>query len=194
MQPKCRYHCDYGDGEYCHYTGEGGCVMNANPKENKDSPVRFTAEQVRDEIRELLRNAWETNARALIGVECSVLMWAEYWLDKLVKDEEESGVSYPAKIDCVTCPYKEECDERFDAALAGKIATWSCKQNGNDPGGDNDVDRMIHDLYHIADCLGVYKRYAALPDCNNCGAKDRCKYVPGPGENTRINCPHWVTE
>ena len=24
---KCKYHCDYGDGEYCHYEGESGCVM-----------------------------------------------------------------------------------------------------------------------------------------------------------------------
>ena len=23
---KCKYHCDYGDGEYCHY--EDGCVNN----------------------------------------------------------------------------------------------------------------------------------------------------------------------
>ena len=22
---KCKYHCDYGDGEYCHYEGESGC-------------------------------------------------------------------------------------------------------------------------------------------------------------------------
>ena len=25
---KCKYHCDYGDGEYCHYKEEGGCVFN----------------------------------------------------------------------------------------------------------------------------------------------------------------------
>ena len=23
---KCKYHCDYGDGEYCHFTGESGCA------------------------------------------------------------------------------------------------------------------------------------------------------------------------
>jgi len=25
---KCKYHCDYGDGENCHYTGESGCMFN----------------------------------------------------------------------------------------------------------------------------------------------------------------------
>ena len=25
---KCKYHCDYGDGRYCHYKGESGCVNN----------------------------------------------------------------------------------------------------------------------------------------------------------------------
>lgn len=23
---KCKYHCDYGDGENCHYEGEGDCI------------------------------------------------------------------------------------------------------------------------------------------------------------------------
>lgn len=23
---KCKYHCDYGDGENCHYEGENGCI------------------------------------------------------------------------------------------------------------------------------------------------------------------------
>ena len=25
---KCKYHCDYSDGEYCHYREESGCVYN----------------------------------------------------------------------------------------------------------------------------------------------------------------------
>lgn len=24
---KCKYHCDYGDGEYCHYKEKDGCVF-----------------------------------------------------------------------------------------------------------------------------------------------------------------------
>ena len=25
---KCKYHCDYGDGENCHYEGKDDCVYN----------------------------------------------------------------------------------------------------------------------------------------------------------------------
>lgn len=25
---KCKYHCDYGDGEHCHYREESGCIYN----------------------------------------------------------------------------------------------------------------------------------------------------------------------
>lgn len=25
---KCKYHCDYGDGEYCHYKEIDGCIYN----------------------------------------------------------------------------------------------------------------------------------------------------------------------
>lgn len=32
---------------------------------------------------------------------------------------------------------------------------------------------------------------AELNDCNNCGAKEVCEYVPQPGQFTRINCPLW---
>lgn len=32
---KCKYHCDYGDGEYCHYKEIDGCIYNKT-KEEKD--------------------------------------------------------------------------------------------------------------------------------------------------------------
>ena len=32
---KCKYHCDYGDGEYCHYKEIDGCIHN-KIKEEKD--------------------------------------------------------------------------------------------------------------------------------------------------------------
>ena len=25
---RCKYHCDYSDGEYCHYKEEDGCIYN----------------------------------------------------------------------------------------------------------------------------------------------------------------------
>ena len=30
---KCKYHCDYGDGEYCHYREEDGCIFNKTKNE-----------------------------------------------------------------------------------------------------------------------------------------------------------------
>ena len=29
---KCKYHCDYGDGENCHYEGKDDCVYNKKDK------------------------------------------------------------------------------------------------------------------------------------------------------------------
>jgi PHP family Zn ribbon phosphoesterase len=34
-------------------------------------------------------------------------------------------------------------------------------------------------------------RIGALPNCNDCGNRDTCEYVPKPGEIARINCPLW---
>ena len=30
---KCKYHCDYCDGEYCHYREEDGCIFNKTKNE-----------------------------------------------------------------------------------------------------------------------------------------------------------------
>ena len=32
---KCKYHCDYGDGENCHYKEENGCIYNENKGEEQ---------------------------------------------------------------------------------------------------------------------------------------------------------------
>lgn len=53
-------------------------------------------------------------------------------------------------------------------------------------------DMSIDDLLYK---LNIYKEYydriTALHDCNDCGAKRTCRYVPRIGEATRINCPLW---
>lgn len=36
---KCKYHCDYGDGEYCYYEGPGTCVNNASNISKKKPPI-----------------------------------------------------------------------------------------------------------------------------------------------------------
>lgn len=33
-----------------------------------------------------------------------------------------------------------------------------------------------------------------LPDCNTCGKRRSCEYVPRLGAYTRPNCPHWEAE
>lgn len=37
---KCKYHCDYGDGEFCHYKGNTECVHNEK-KINELIPCPF---------------------------------------------------------------------------------------------------------------------------------------------------------
>ena len=36
---KCKYHCDYGDGEYCHYKEIDGCIYNKT-KEEMDGQIK----------------------------------------------------------------------------------------------------------------------------------------------------------
>ncbi len=36
---KCKYHCDYGDGEYCHYNEIDGCIYNKT-KEEIDGQIK----------------------------------------------------------------------------------------------------------------------------------------------------------
>ena len=46
-------------------------------------------------------------------------------------------------------------------------------------------------LYRLIDLIDYYDRTIILNNCNNCGLKNTCKYVPEPGETVRINCPLW---
>lgn len=39
-----------------------------------------------------------------------------------------------------------------------------------------------------------YDRITSLHDCNDCGSKANCKYLPKWGDATRINCPLWKPE
>lgn len=36
-----------------------------------------------------------------------------------------------------------------------------------------------------------YDRISKLPDCNECGRKENCEYLPRYGDYCRINCPFW---
>jgi hypothetical protein len=53
-------------------------------------------------------------------------------------------------------------------------------------------DMSIDDLLYKLDIYkAYYDRITALHDCNDCGIRRVCKYLPMPGETTRINCPLW---
>lgn len=43
-------------------------------------------------------------------------------------------------------------------------------------------------------CTIFCKNISTLPDCNTCGNKHSCEYVPRVGAYTRINCPHYSAE
>ena len=44
---------------------------------------------------------------------------------------------------------------------------------------------------YIADCLAVVADMQEMHNCNDCGIKKTCEYVPMPGQNVRWNCPLW---
>lgn len=45
-------------------------------------------------------------------------------------------------------------------------------------------------LYEAADAIRLNERLLRMHDCNDCG-RPGCKYIPDPGQPTRINCPLW---
>lgn len=59
---------------------------------------------------------------------------------------------------------------------------------------DRDTEDFVRMLYHIADYTSRYMQIISYPDCNTCGKKDKCRYCPKPGEQTRINCPLWTSK
>lgn len=49
-------------------------------------------------------------------------------------------------------------------------------------------------LYRIIDDIDLAEQRLRLPDCNDCGIKNTCEFVPEPGERVRTNCAHWEPE
>ena len=59
------------------------------------------------------------------------------------------------------------------------------------------LDETIANVAYILDTLIAYRNIAESGNCNECGAKNTCKYVPKLGEQVRYNCPFYesgVTE
>ena len=49
-------------------------------------------------------------------------------------------------------------------------------------------------LRHIADAVQLADRVSKQHNCNDCGIKMECEYVPKWGDPVRINCPLWRKE
>lgn len=57
---------------------------------------------------------------------------------------------------------------------------------------NDDFRRMkiiADNLAYVADALKTLDEIMHLPDCNECGKKWECKYVPDWGSPVRFNCP-----
>jgi len=58
----------------------------------------------------------------------------------------------------------------------------------------NRIDDAISNVAYILDTLIAYKRIMELGDCNNCGERKTCQYVPQLGEQVRYNCLFYKKE
>ena len=57
---------------------------------------------------------------------------------------------------------------------------------------DRDLEDFARLLISAADYIRHSIDVSSYNNCNNCGAKLNCKYLPEWGAMTRINCPLWV--
>ena len=56
---------------------------------------------------------------------------------------------------------------------------------------DSEIVRVLH---RIADAVQIMSQLSQKPNCNDCGKKKECEYVPKWGDPVRINCPLWEEE
>lgn len=54
---KCKYHCDYGDGEYCHYKEHDGCIYNKMQDGQFKGRQYMTKDEAIKEIEEYIADA-----------------------------------------------------------------------------------------------------------------------------------------
>ena len=56
------------------------------------------------------------------------------------------------------------------------------------------LDDVIGDVAYVLDSLMALRDiYRAGRNCNACGNRD-CGYAPKPGQQIRMNCPHWTED
>ena len=56
------------------------------------------------------------------------------------------------------------------------------------------LDTAISNVAYILDALRAYREIVDSGDCNRCGKKKGCEYVPKPGQLVRYNCPFYEQE
>lgn len=80
------------------------------------------------------------------------------------------------KNECLDC----DCyDGDFGCTMPSIDRSYACPKSS----GDNNA---------CEDYKSFYEDITALYDCNDCGIKGVCKFLPKPGQKVRINCPLWV--
>ena len=53
------------------------------------------------------------------------------------------------------------------------------------------LDDVISNVSYIRDALMAHRNIVNSGDCNRCGKKETCEYVPKPGQLVRYNCPFY---
>ena len=43
----------------------------------------------------------------------------------------------------------------------------------------------------IKSAVNIADLIATLTNCNNCGKRESCEYIPTEGDTVRLNCPLW---
>lgn len=56
------------------------------------------------------------------------------------------------------------------------------------------LDKSIADVAYICDALMAYRNIVDSGDCNRCGKKKTCEYIPKVGQLVRYNCPFYERE
>lgn len=56
---------------------------------------------------------------------------------------------------------------------------------------DQDREDLIRLIISICDYARLGYNVSTYNDCNNCGKRMSCEYMPKLGQITRINCPLW---
>lgn len=54
------------------------------------------------------------------------------------------------------------------------------------------LDDAIANVAYILDTLIAYRNIVQTGNCNDCGKRTDCEYLPQVGEQVRMNCPFYM--